>query len=89
MNRRQPSGKPNGPASNAEKSIRPLDPERFAAAKETLIRAIEAYDRDGDEGLERELDRLYPPPQIVVKKVTLPCGAPIRVWRRSDKKPLI
>ncbi|MDX2178614.1 MAG: hypothetical protein SFV18_03410 [Bryobacteraceae bacterium] len=88
MNRRQPSGKPNGPASNAEKSIRPLDPERIAAAKETLMRAIEAYDRDGDEGLERELDRLYPAPNIV-EEVTLPCGATIRAWRRSDKKPLV
>ena len=38
--------------------------DQEAEAKANLIRCLEALDQDGEEGLQRALDSIYPPAKL-------------------------
>ncbi|HLI84640.1 MAG TPA: hypothetical protein VKV17_12020 [Bryobacteraceae bacterium] len=49
-------------SGHEKSSTKSLTPSEIAEAEENTARLLEALDQNGEEGLQEELDRLYPPP---------------------------
>ena len=49
------------PSQSSEK-LSPLSEERISRASKNLENCLTAYDKDGEAGLQKALDKIYPPP---------------------------
>ena len=47
----------------------PLSAKEIDEAEENLVGCLDAYDQNGEEGLQESLDRIYPRPPLVRKPI--------------------
>jgi hypothetical protein len=73
------------PAKSAN-GLPPLSDPEIQEAEDNLVRCLEAYDQRGEQGLQEELERIHPNPELAkvgLRGIWTPLGHAVV----SDQKP--
>ena len=79
--------------SKQEKSpigLSPLSDAQLQEARDNLVRCLEAYDQRGEQGLQEELERIHPNPELAkvgLRGIWIPFGDSRIHALVSDQKP--